>query len=78
MYGDTPDILEFKANSLIPYCYDQRTSGDYHQGQLIPLRYDLKNSWCYPTISASWALTWPLECLSVFKLKSAIHTIIRL
>jgi len=28
----------------IPYGYEQYTTGGYHLGQLIHLRYDLKNS----------------------------------
>ena len=71
-------MLKFIEILTIPAGHAQRTTSGYTLGQLILLRYNLKNSWCYSTISASWTLAWSLECLSVSKLKSAIHTIIRL
>lgn len=46
--------------------------------QSILSRYNLKYGWCYPPISTFWAPARPLERLSVFKLKPAIHTIVRL
>lgn len=54
-----------------------RFRGEHHP-RLILLRHDLKYSRSYSTISTPWTLAWPLECLSVLKLKPAIHTIIGL